>query len=235
MTSSPLVAWALACVALVGCAEGAKIADTFQTGSGEETGNGGAGDGGRRGDGGRQGGDGGGDGDGDGDGGDRTSGPTSSSHSASSTVTSATSNSASISVSSASAQSSSASSSAAQSTAAATTSSTGGGPIECNAPLDPAGDCGAGQHCWPEPAGTPPECSPAGAGTQYATCGGELDCAPIYGCLGIVEGEGACCLQFCTDDIDCPGFFDLCSFFTTSLFAGGVEYGVCFDGEPQGC
>jgi len=231
MTCSPMVVWVLACVALVGCAEGAKIGDTFQSGS---SGDGGAGDGGRRGDGGRQGGD----GDGDGDGGDPTSGPTSSNQSASSTATSSTSSTASSNVSSAastSAQSSSASSSAAQSTAAATTSGAGGGPIECNAPLDPGGDCGSGQHCWPEPAGTQPECSPAGAGTQYATCGGELDCAPIYGCLGVVEGEGACCLQFCTNDFDCPGLFDLCAAFTTPLFAGGVEYGVCFDGEPQGC
>ncbi len=241
---SGLLDLALACLALVGCAEGEKI-DVLQRGS-EGNGSGGdRGDGGRRNEGGARGEGGDGRASSSGDGGDPGSGPvasatgSSASNGAASSSSNGVSSSASNGASSSSAQSSAASSvvssSAAQSSAAATSSSSGGGPIECNAPLDPGGDCGAGQHCWPEPVGVQPECSAAGSGTQYAGCGGELDCAPIYGCLPIVEGEGACCLQFCTNDFDCPSPDDLCYPFTDPLYAGGVEYGVCFDGFPAGC
>lgn len=223
-----LLRGALAAAWVTGCAQGAEIGQPFQeSGDGGDSGDGGRrNDGGGRGDGGRSSG-----GDGDGDGGDH--GPSSSN--AGSTASSSNA-SASASASESSASASSASSSAAQSVAASSSASTGGGPLECNAPLDPAPDCGAGQHCFPTNQGGQPVCSDAGNVGQYGGCNDATECGPILGCVEVAVGEVPCCLQFCTGDLDCPGYpDDGCFFFTTPQYAGGVQYGVCYDGLPIGC
>jgi hypothetical protein len=227
-SSFALLVAAVTAVAVTACAEGAKIDGVIQ---GEDD----DGDGGSRGDGGRRN-----DGGGRGDGGDSSSSD-GGSGSASPTTSSGVGSSGSAASSGASSSQSSgigsASSSAAQSSASssASSSSSGGGPVECNAPLDPAQDCGAGQHCFPTDIGVQPTCSPAGNAGQYDPCASAAQCAPIYGCVPIVEGQNACCLQFCTNDFDCPGFFDLCYPFQPPQYAGGVQYGVCFDGADSGC
>ena len=53
--------------------------------------------------------------------------------------------------------------------------------------------------------------------------------------IEVVAGELPWCLQFCTNDFDCPNPDDICYFFNPPQYAGGVQYGVCYDGFPLGC
>lgn len=126
--------------------------------------------------------------------------------------------------------------SATTSAGATTSASTGGGPDPICDPLNPAIECGANQHCTPELQGVDPTCSPAGAGQHYDPCLGETDCTAITACIDVGDPLAfPCCLQYCRNSGDCGGF-DTCYFFDPPRFAGGVQYGVCFDGDfGYGC
>lgn len=99
--------------------------------------------------------------------------------------------------------------------------------VDCN-PLNPTPGCGANQHCLPNTDGIP-ECAPAGAGMQFTLCQSIGECAPIFECVS--DGIDACCLQYCTSDLDC-GLGLSCAFFQTPIYVGPTEYGVCTDGLP---
>lgn len=101
------------------------------------------------------------------------------------------------------------------------------GCTPCN-PLNPAAECGAGNHCEPAADGNPVCLGPVGTGTQYDFCAGTNQCADIYACID--TGVNDYCLQWCDDDFDCPNFLDVCVPLTPSVFVGGTEWGVCYDG-----
>lgn len=104
------------------------------------------------------------------------------------------------------------------------------GCTPCN-PLNPAAECGAGNHCFPTADGTTICDGPIGSGTQYSICTSDDQCAAPYACVAVTEGAtSGYCLQWCVDDFDCPGFLDLCFGFDPGVFAGATEWGVCYDG-----
>jgi hypothetical protein len=98
-------------------------------------------------------------------------------------------------------------------------------------PMNPAPACGAGQHCFPQPDDMPVCQGPTGGGTQYVECQNPGQCAPEFHCQTTPFGT-TYCLEWCTDDFDCPNAFDFCIFFDPPMLAGGTEYGLCYDGDP---
>lgn len=132
------------------------------------------------------------------------------------------------SITTASASSGATSSSTASSVAS---SGAGGGTTGCH-PLNPAAVCGPSSHCVPQTSGVGQCLAPAGFGTQYATCFGPADCAPIYDCITTPYATSYC-MQWCTSDVDCPGYpSDLCVGLDPPVYAQGYQWGVCYDGLP---
>jgi hypothetical protein len=156
----------------------------------------------------------------------------SSSATASSTTVGSSTSSASATTSAGATTSSSAATTGAATTAGATTSaSTGGGEDPICDPLSPALVCGAGQHCSPEPPGVDAGCSPAGSGQVYDPCLDGTNCTAVTACVDVGDPFALpCCLQYCRTAGDCGGL-DTCYFFDPPVYADGVQYGVCFDGQ----
>ncbi len=225
----PSVLAALAVLATA-CASGSAL-DDVQSSSAGDGGSSNAGEGGAPSEGGAS-----------GDGGSRTgstslgSGPVGST-SSSTTGSSTSSTSSSTSTSSSSASSSTASSSAATttaSTAVATSTASGGADPICD-PLMPEPVCAAGEHCLPEPQGTPASCAPAGTTPAYGGCTDNAECATITECIDVGDPFALpCCLQYCTSEADCAGLGACVAPFSEPVYADGVEYGVCYD-DGGGC
>jgi len=107
--------------------------------------------------------------------------------------------------------------------------STGSGGGTCD-PMFPVQVCGNGNHCQPTPDNNPMCKGPIGAGQQYSSCVKSADCGAAFECVN-TPFKTTYCLHWCTSDLDC-GDFDLCHALSPPLFAGGIEYGVCYDGNP---
>ncbi len=128
---------------------------------------------------------------------------------------------------SASSQASSSASSAKASSAVASSSSSGGGTCD---PMFPKVGCGAGKHCLPSQNGMTTCKGPTGAGKQYSSCVNSDSCAPELECTQ-TPYKTVYCLEWCQSDLDCSGF-DACTYFKPAVYAGGFQYGVCWDGFP---
>lgn len=100
---------------------------------------------------------------------------------------------------------------------------------ECD-PLNPLPGCGAGLQCQPQTDDTTECIGPMGTGTQYTACTGLADCSPLFACIQTTVAN-AWCMQWCFSDAHC-GIFDSCTSLAPQVFAGGQEYGVCWDGLP---
>ena len=98
-------------------------------------------------------------------------------------------------------------------------------------PMNPAAVCGAGQHCFPSPTGDTVCQGPTGLGGQYAACASDADCGPEYVCVDTGQGT-VYCMAWCTSILDCPALLDSCIPLDPAVYAGGQEYGVCYDGLP---
>ncbi|MBW2453834.1 MAG: hypothetical protein JRI68_04965 [Deltaproteobacteria bacterium] len=134
--------------------------------------------------------------------------------------------------SSSSTSSTSSSSTSSTSTTSTTSSSTSSTSTSgtCD-PLNPVPVCGGGAHCAPQTNGVPLCSPPVGSGTQYSACVSSDDCAAIYECAN--TGSYAWCMQWCSNDFDCPGWpLDTCAFFATPVYVGSIEWGACWDGYP---
>jgi hypothetical protein len=126
--------------------------------------------------------------------------------------------------------SSSSSGTASSSSSGNPSSSSSGGAAMCN-PMAPAAACGAAMHCVPSETGTPSCDGPAGNLVQYDACSASADCSADLECMSTPFAT-VYCLQWCTNDLDCPSLFDTCNFLSPALYAGATEYGVCYDGLP---
>jgi len=104
---------------------------------------------------------------------------------------------------------------------------------QCNprAPLQNTGAfsaCGPNTLCIATPSGSSDCIGPAGTGVQNTACSADTDCSPGFACVAVDIGDVRC-LKWCTNDYECPGYYESCEFLNTPLFAGTTEYGVCFD------
>jgi hypothetical protein len=99
-------------------------------------------------------------------------------------------------------------------------------------PKEPVWECGPQSHCLPQADGVSLCHGPAGHREQYDACNGMDHCAPGFQC--IETSQDAYCMQWCTNDLDCPGneSGDRCVMLAEALFVGQQEYGVCWDGKP---
>ncbi len=109
------------------------------------------------------------------------------------------------------------------SSGASSSSSSGGGNCD---PTNPGGVCAGTEHCLPKADGKPICQGPVGSGTSYFPCTTNGQCAAAYACIN--TGGAACCLTWCTNDFDCPGF-ETCNWLAPKVFVGSTEYGVCSD------
>jgi len=99
----------------------------------------------------------------------------------------------------------------------------------CTLPQSPATECGAGNHCIPQPVvGNDGICSgPIGAGTQYSHCVDNSSCGDIYECVD--DGWDLLCLQWCMSWDECPDPVNSdCYSLNTQVYIGNQEWGICY-------
>ncbi len=92
------------------------------------------------------------------------------------------------------------------------------------APSDPTPLCGPGSHCSPQESGQSLCSSPAGSGTQGASCLGLADCSGPYACVG--SPQSFCRLWCPFPSGSCPGG-TTCTDLTPPVFTGPTPWGIC--------
>lgn len=97
-------------------------------------------------------------------------------------------------------------------------------------PLDPADVCGAGTHCHPTASGG--QCGGAtGFNPEFDVCADDNYCMPGFSCFDTPGNDHTYCLQWCRTNDDCTTGAFYCDLETdVDVFAGGVQWGFCWDG-----
>lgn len=97
-------------------------------------------------------------------------------------------------------------------------------------PRFPSVECLSTEHCVPTPDNAPFCEGPIGVGLQYDACATAADCGGPLECVDTGDPlADYCCLTWCVTDLDCtPG--STCTPLSPAVYAGGLQYGVCYDG-----
>lgn len=97
-------------------------------------------------------------------------------------------------------------------------------------PLNPADVCGAGTHCHPTPSGG--QCrGETGFNPEFDVCADNNYCMPSFSCFDTPGSTHTYCLQWCRTSDDCNTNSFYCDLNTDEdLFAGGEQWGFCWDG-----
>ncbi len=91
-------------------------------------------------------------------------------------------------------------------------------------PVDPTPHCGPNSHCSPQTTGQSLCSSPAGSGTQGASCLDLADCAAPYACIGSPQSF---CRLWCLFPIGSCPVGTICTSLSPPVFTGPTAWGAC--------